>query len=251
MILDVSCMINEVVGNVEQLKYIPHNLETKRLLQLLFRSVCEDNINLIIEGTPYDLVFAYAINVQDSPIIQNFVSCNWNAVLSTNNLVLLKHSDLIYVEKEGLTTSYLLNIQSKEKRTIKRNTTTYISEKPFTEEFWQFWCDYSFKRFGDSLSMSKIDMFKLFFSQTNQVKLLCYEIENATVAYNVLFFEEDTKILHDMLFPWRSEYSHYRLGIYSIINNLQFAYKCGFSYSLCYGNYSYKRNVLRGVIRCD
>lgn len=216
-------------------------------LRFLFECAC-NNIKIKFKGEPWDLVLAYAIKINCSPTIQEFIRRNWSECIRTKNLVLLKADSLNIIKREDINVSSINRMVRAEKRTLLRNRSTNIERVEFCDEFWEFWESYNLKRFGSRLTEESLFFFHMFYGTNEKIRLYRYSMDGNTTAYNVLFVDDHDRTVHDMLFLWSMDFSRLRLGVFSIIRNFELAFNLGYSYSLCYGNFEYKRDIMRWFI---
>lgn len=192
-------------------------------------------------GNLFELSFAYAVPLYKDNYLMTFVIENLSDCIKTHNIVFLK-SDTLYICQKVERTVYE-KISKKNVKTIERNENVVIEEVPFSFDFFAFWEDYDYIRFKEKQS----DEFKRFFSKvynsSKSFRLYRYSIDGKPFAYNVLYFSQNQKIIYDVLFPWIKCNSVYRIGIYSIIKNIQMAAERNWGYSICYGQFEYKDQI--------
>ena len=192
-------------------------------------------------GVLFELSFAYAVPLNKDHYLMEFVLENLNDCLKTHNIVFLKSDTLYLCQKVGLTAYE--KISNKNRKTVKRNEKVVIEEVPFSSEFFDFWESYDYTRFGERQS----DEFKAFFwkvyNGNSAFRLYQYRIDDRIIAYNVLYFSQNQKVIYDILFPWIKCNSVYRIGIYSVIKNIQMSAERNWGYSICYGQFEYKDQI--------
>lgn len=202
------------------------------------------NNHFVVENEEYELSFAYAVPLNRDLFLLGYVIDNLEYCLDNNQVVLLTSKSLYLYETINL--EAFNKILNREKRTIRRNTHVRIQEVSFTDSFFDFWKKYDLARFNEKHS----DDFMMFFKKVYDLdpfKLFAYYSHEKIVAYNVCYYSETQKVIYDVLFPWIFDNSVCRIGIYSIINNLSIAVKMGWGYSICYGIFDYKTQLLKDL----
>ena len=199
------------------------------------------NCKTILDGKEYELSFAYAVPLNRDNYLKKFVLDNLRFCLKAKQIVFLPAETLYLfntIPQKGL-----LRIIHDERRTIRRNVLTSIEEVDFSSDFFDFWKDYDRVRFNEIQSREFQEFFKYAYD-TDFFHLFKYTVDDHLIAYNVCYYSENQKVIYDVLFPWKEYYKAYRIGIYSMIINLQRASKIGWGYSICYGKYKYKNDIL-------
>ncbi len=197
--------------------------------------------DFVMEVKSYELSFAYAIPLKADKHLRDFVKNNLGLCLSNHQLVFLP-SDTLYLY-EMIPEGGLKKILHDERKTIKKNSGTQIKKIPFSNTFFDFWKEYDWLRFGEMQSIDFQNFFKLVYNDEH-FQLYEYSVNDNIVAYNVCYFSDTSKIIYDVLFPWKNLEFVHRIGIYSMLINLQHAFDLGWGYSICYGIYEYKNTIL-------
>lgn len=194
----------------------------------------------------HELSFAYAIPIKSDIILQKFVAENLELCIKNNQIVFLPTKTL-YLYK-SIQPNGLATIIHDERKTIKKNELISIAQVDFSDDFYDFWKEFDKVRFNEQQTQNFQDFFRYVYS-TLEFKLFKYSVHNQLVAYNVCYYSETQKIIYDVLFPWVKNDNAYRIGIFSMIKNLEKAYEMGWGYSICYGIYNYKNAVLNKLGR--
>lgn len=199
------------------------------------------NCRMLCRGKEYDLSFAYAVPLNKDAFLKDFVAENLLLCLQNRQLVFLPAETLYLYDR--IPQRGLDRILYDERRTVKRNAQTSVAEVGFTDDFFNFWEAFDKERFHEIQTRDFQEFFRIVYS-TEPFHLSQYSVAGEIVAYNVCYYSTSQKVIYDVLFPWKSNANVYRIGIYSMIRNLEQAYRKGWGYSLCYGVYRYKNAVL-------
>lgn len=196
---------------------------------------------IFYKGKEHELSFAYAIPIKRDDLIREFVYENIILCLNNKQIVFLP-TDTLYLYNK-IPFKGLSRIYKDERKTMKRNASTIIEEVEFSDDFFEFWKEFDKSRFNENHSISFQNFFKYVYPKMD-FRLFKYSINNNLIAYNVCYFSKTEKVIYDVLFPWKNSDDAYRIGIYSMIKNLEKAYQMKWGYSMCYGIYWYKDAVL-------
>lgn len=186
----------------------------------------------------YELSFAYAVPLNRDVYLMEFTIDNLEDCLETNNIVFLE-CDTLYLCEKVSRIGYE-RVCKKNKKTIHNNEQIIIEQIPFSTDFFEFWEQYNFIRFGEKQQKKFMEFFLKLYNSSAAFKLYRYCLNGEVFAYNVLYYSQDQEVIYDVLFPWIKNESVYRIGIYSIIKNLQRAVEREWGYSICYGQFEYK-----------
>lgn len=189
----------------------------------------------------YELSFAYAVPLNRDTYLMEFAVQYLEECLKTHNIVFLK-SDTLYLCEKVTKIGYD-KVCKKNRKTVRNNAQILIEQIPFSSEFFDFWEEYDYTRFGERQSKEFKEFFWKLYSSSPTFQLYRYSQNGEAFAYNVLYFSQNQKVIYDVLFPWENANSVYRIGIFSIIKNLQMAVESGWGYSICYGKFEYKDQI--------
>ena len=186
----------------------------------------------------YELSFAYAVPLNRDIYLMEFAIKYLEDCLKTHNIVFLK-CDTLYLCEKVSKIGYE-KVSKRNRKTVQNNEQVLIEQVPFSTEFFDFWEEYDYTRFGERQSKEVKDFFWKVYNSSPAFQLYRYSQNGETFAYNVLYFSQNQEVIYDVLLPWKNGNSVYRIGIYSIIKNLQMAVERGWGYSICYGQFAYK-----------
>ena len=218
------------------------DFENKDVEILALLGLTELGCSFILNGKKFELSFAYAVPIQRDPFLKIYTINNLEICLKNHQIVFLPSESLYivnYVNQKALE-----QLHWQERRTIGKNRNTEIVSMDFSQDFFSFWKRYVKDRYNEVQSDEFVSFFKHVYSQKS-FKLYAYICKSKIVAYNVCYYSNAQKILYDVLFPWKKNSCAYRIGIYSIIKNLETANMLGWGYSLCYGNFPYKDAIFK------
>lgn len=241
-IIDIFDRISRPIDTGNNLIITEYGKSNNEILLLL--ALTQMKNRFFIDHEEYELSFAYAVPLNKDSYLMDFVLSNLEYCLKNNQIVLLPSNSLFLYESIDQTAFDA--ICHKERKTIRRNEHIEIKEADFSEDFFAFWKEYDLVRFNENQSQEFVDFFKTVYA-LKSFKLYAYYSNQRVVAYNVCYFSETQKVLYDVLFPWLPEKSIYRIGIFSVIENLAKALKMDWGYSICYGIFEYKTQLLKGL----
>lgn len=200
------------------------------------------NNTFIYNEKDYELTFAYAVPLNKERYLCNFALSIFEKCIGNGQLVFLP-ADTLCIQKKISKEKYL-KLCHFERKTISRNEKIIVKEVPFTDDFFEYWKNYELQRFGEIQEKSIRDFFMEVYSDLH-FKLYKYSFNGETVAYNVCYYSDEQKVLYDVLFPWNDKMNVYRIGIFSILINVKRALDLKWGYSLCYGIFDYKTEILK------
>ena len=218
------------------------NFENNDLDILALLGLTELGCSFIYNAKVFELSFAYAVPLNRDNFLKTYTINNLDACLKNGQIVFLP-SDSLYIV-DHIEEDAIKLIHRKEKRTIKKNLETIISHANFTQDFFDFWKRYDFNRYGETQTDAFIRFFKNVYSSAS-FELYEYIYDNEIVAYNVCYLSQNQKVIYDVLFPWEKSNNVYRIGIYSMIKNIEKAFSMGWGYSICYGKFDYKDSIFK------
>lgn len=246
---DVKSCYHTILDNLlikcpRDTKLVVRDFESKDLEILVLIGLTELGCSFIYNAKVFEVSFAHAIPLNRDLFLKKYTIDNLDACLCNHQIVFLPHDSLYIIDHIDKEKMELLC--RKEKRTIAKNQETVIIETDFSQDFFDFWKWYVNDRYNTVLDDDFISFFKHVYSQ-GPFKLYAYLQKNKLVAYSVCYYSNEEKILYDVLFPWKKN-SAYRIGIYSIIRNIEEANNIGWGYSLCYGKFPYKDAIFKHLI---
>lgn len=200
------------------------------------------NNTFIYNEKVYELTFAYAVPLNKERYLCDLTLSIFEKCIRNGQLVFLP-ADTLCIQKKISKEKYL-GLCHFERKTISRNEKTSVKEVPFTDDFFEYWKNYELRRFGEIQEKSIRDFFMKVYSDLH-FKLYKYSLNEETVAYNVCYYSDEQKVLYDVLFPWDDKMNVYRIGIFSILVNVKRALDLKWGYSLCYGIFDYKTEILK------
>jgi hypothetical protein len=198
-------------------------------------------------STFLDVVVAHAIPVAASAELRTQAYRMIDELVSAQQLLLLARSEAITVDPSKCSARI---IELRHRRTLRRNSDLIAERGRDANALLARWSDHSDARFGYRLPPDVHNALSRFWS-TRGVEVIEYRDASGYLGSSLIYIDGESRTLFDILAPWSVTGKLRRLGIFMGVQNLLRAQELGFRYSLCYGEFQYKLEIIAGLPRVD
>ena len=207
-------------------------------------AICISKINpyIFYANECYSLTFSHAFPLFELESVQRNIILNIDLMVRTDSLIFKSNHELVLFYTAD-NREELNRLMLKNKRRIKRGKELKIVSHNKIERIFTQWTDFYKSRFDRQYTEDEIQAFTVVFGNETFI-INDYLYYNVLVASNLLYIDKKHKIIFDVLAPWNLAYKKMGMGIYSILYSVKYACENGYNYSLCYGNFLYKLNLL-------
>ena len=190
----------------------------------------------------YSLTFCHAFPLFELESVQKSMIYNIDLMIRTGSLVFKPNRELVSFNTADKREE-LNRFLDKNRRRIERCRELTITSHHQTERIFTHWADFYKARFDRQYTEDEINAFTVVFENETFI-VNDYHYHNISVASNLIYVDKKHKICYDVLAPWNLSYKKLGMGIYSILYCVKYACESGYNYSLCYGNFPYKLDLL-------
>lgn len=197
---------------------------------------------VLYQGHLYDLTFCHGFPLYELDFVQKKLIRHIELMMESRSLVYKLHTDLVSFHTDGQLEA-LDQFLVTNRRRIRNCKTLEVYCHGNVEHIFTKWETFYKVRFDRIYSPNEI----LAFSRAmegEQYHVNDFIYNGKPVASNLIYTDEKHRIQYDLLAPWDLAYQKLGLGIYSIIYSVKQACLNNYDYSLCYGNYPYKLDLL-------
>lgn len=194
------------------------------------------------KGRLYDLTFCHGFPLYELSSVRKKLIDNIELMVESGSLVYKLHTDLVSFNIAGKSEA-LEQFLIKNRRRIQKceNIKVYCHQN--VEHIFIKWQMFYNNRFSRIYSQKEIQAFSQVMDG-EQFHVNDYFYDGHPIASNLIYTDRVHRIQYDILAPWDQAYKKLGIGIYSIIYSVEQAFLNQYDYSLCYGNYPYKLDLL-------
>ena len=193
------------------------------------------------------VVLSHAFPLSLEPTLCDFVMTNIYDLLVEEQLLILDANQFILVDPLAANSE---TTTAHHRRLLRASHDWSVIKNENVECVLGMWSDYCENRFGIIHSNRHKTLLSNLFSQSGFFVKEFWR-GDACVARSLLYTGYRHRILYDILTPWSRDMARLRPGIFSAVHNLIESRSKGMQYSLCYGIFPYKEDIVHGLPRID
>jgi hypothetical protein len=215
---------------------------------LLYSTYFSEHIYNLI-GEELDVAFAHAFPISLFPHARANIIPRLEEIILLHQLVILPSKEFVLANTSAL--KNLKDLKAKQiyrhhKKLFKKNSDLVITSTRDLTTVFKDWNSFCVSRFGAGADKKLLDFFQSYYTVHDCLVKEFWWGEQC-ICRNLLLYDNDNRTIYDVLAPWNQLYKNRRLGIFSGVINLLEAIESEYKYSLCYGNFLYKMEILKFV----
>lgn len=188
------------------------------------------------DGLKYHLTLSYALPLALDKSWQVWVEQHAELLLDAGQLVAVPAANLLAVQPD-------IDISRHHRRLLRPHTLTVVQEHRDIARYLDDWSRFSIRRYGVAIPDSELEALRAVLAMSNCV-VRNFVHRDSLIGCSVVCWHARCNIWFDLMATWESEAARLRPGIYSGVYNMLDAQKRGARYSLCYGQFSYKEEIV-------
>jgi len=198
-----------------------------------------------VDNEQVDIVAFHAIPLHVTTSIIDFVIEHFDGMLYHNQIGLFLKNKNNHVEV--ITNTNVGCMHRKYKKVLKKNQKTQLTATTDLMACLEYYKKYCSIRFSSEVNNNLLELLYQFYSADNSIKIYSIAVDDQIVGYSVILLDDDNRVLYDMLCPWDMSQKEYNLGKWVAIKNIELAYQKKYAYSLCYGRFPYKDEIIQAL----
>lgn len=184
----------------------------------------------------YHLTLSYALPLALDRAWRVWAEENADSLVATGQLVAVPTSDLVAVAPDR-------NAAVRHRRLIRAHRDTTVGEHGDLDAFLGDWTRFSANRYGRTVPDDELTTLAAILSMSGcRVRDLIRV--DTLIGRSVICWHQSSNATFDLMATWQAEAARLRPGIYSGVNNLLDAHDRRARYSLCYGQFPYKDDIV-------
>ena len=198
------------------------------------------------DGKKYEITFSYNFPIVfESELIRRNIN-NIELFADANLISLAECGDFLRTEvHDELKYNSFLN---RNQRLIRKNDREIIIQydRPLKDVLLS-WQQYCFTKFDTIYNDQVIQAYlKVYSEQGFQTRT--FVLDRNIIAQGVTFRSDQSNTLYYCIFSWNESYKSRSPGIYAFCKAIQECHRTRTAFSFCYGNQSYKSNLLKDFL---
>lgn len=129
------------------------------------------------------------------------------------------------------------------RRLLRQHARTSVREHIDYAGFLANWATFTKWRYGSASSPAELNALGAVLAMS-RCTVREFVSSGETIARSVTCVHEPTKTIFDMMATWEPQHATYRPGIFSAVHNLIDAATHGYRFSMCYGQFPYKDQIV-------
>jgi hypothetical protein len=190
------------------------------------------------DESPHHLTLAYAL-----PLALDIAWWEWAARRSSDlvrgrQLVTVPAANLVAVEPAG-------DLERRHRRLLKQHAVagTVMHEHGDHAAFLLRWSAFSQRRYEGTPTRDEQEALGAVLAMSG-CTVREFISDGEVIARSVVCRHDPSRTIFDLIATWEPQHARYRPGIYSGVYNLLDAARQGYRYSLCYGQFAYKDDIV-------
>ncbi|WP_165984057.1 hypothetical protein [Streptomyces sp. YIM 98790] len=184
----------------------------------------------------HHLTLAYALPLALDAEWRRWAEQHASLLLRGGQLVPVPASDLVAVEPCGA-------VAVRHRRLLRRHTATGVKEHQDYGDFLRHWSAFTHWRYGRPVpDHESAALLAILDASGAVVREFIHRGE--VIGRSVVCLHEASRTVFDLMATWQPSHAPLRPGIYSAVHSLLDAADRGLRYSLCYGQFPYKDDIL-------
>lgn len=210
---------------------------------ILLLAISELWPNLLIspDEIPHHVTLAYALPLALDKSWRDWAASYSDVLVGGRQMVVVPASDLVAVEPSG-------DFAWHHRRLLRQHEKTSVREHTDYAGFLGHWVAFTKWRYGSSPSPAELSALGAILAMS-KCTVREFTSSGEVIGRTVTCAHEPTRTLFDMMATWEPKHAGYRPGIFSAVHNLIDAATRGYRFSMCYGQFSYKDQILKGCPR--
>lgn len=178
----------------------------------------------------------YALPLALDPVWRRFAERNLDLLIRGRQLVTVPADDLVAVHPTG-------SALRKHLRLLRRHTSTTMREHRDLDAFLDAWSAFTTWRYARPLPTVEREALRAVLDASGcTVRDFIHHQE--AIARSLVCLQPDTGVAFDLMTAWQPRHAGLRPGIFSAVHNMNDAVQRGMAFSLCYGQFPYKDEIL-------
>lgn len=191
-----------------------------------------------VDGSPYHLTASYALPLALDTAWREWADRHADSLVRGRQLVAVPASHLVAVEPS-------VNLEQRHRRLLRQHAAagTRVREHEDYVAFLSHWSAFSQRRYETVLTHDEREALQavLVMSGCTIREYIC---RGDVIARSVVCRHEPSRTIFDLMATWEPQHARYRPGVYSGVCNILGAARQGHRYSLCYGQFAYKDEIV-------
>lgn len=190
------------------------------------------------DESPHHLTLAYAL-----PLALDIAWWEWAArhsgdLVRGRQLVTVPAANLVAVEPAG-------DLERRHRRLLKQHAVagTAVHEHGDHAAFLSHWSAFSQRRYEGLPTHDEREALGTVLTMSG-CTVREYISQGEVIARSVVCRHDPSRTIFDLMATWEPQHARYRPGIYSGVHNILDAARLGYRYSLCYGQFAYKDDIV-------
>ncbi|MGH2732792.1 MAG: hypothetical protein ACRDJG_07625 [Actinomycetota bacterium] len=193
------------------------------------------------QGTHYHVTLSYALPLALDSGWRTWSEDHLAELIEAAQLVVLPAADFLVVQPSG-------QIQRRHARLLRRHAATMILEHDDTDAYLWHWAAFVAQWFGRSVSAHEQAVLGDMLAMSG-----CHVGDivhgSSVIGRSVTCIHPASRVVFDLMTTWDPGAAHLRPGVFAGVHNLLDAFDRRLRYSLCYGRFLYKDEIVAGSCR--
>lgn len=190
------------------------------------------------DNSPYHLTLAYALPLALDTAWQDWAGRHADVLVRGRQLAGVPASHLVAVEPAE-------DLERRHRRLLRQHaaTGTGVREHADRAGFLSHWSAFSQRRYGAALTGDEREALGAVLAMSG-CTIREFACRGEVIARTVVCRHEPSRTIFDLMATWEPQHARHRPGVYSGVCNILDAARKGYRYSLCYGQFAYKDDIV-------
>jgi hypothetical protein len=191
-----------------------------------------------VDESRYHLTLAYALPLALDRAWREWAGREADGLVRGRQLVAVPASHLVAVEPAG-------NLERRHRRLLRQHAAsgTRVREHEDHGAFLSHWSAFSQRRYDTALTQDEREALRTVLAMSG-CTVREFTCRGEVIARSVVCRHEPSRTIFDLMATWEPRHARYRPGVYSGVCNILDAARQGCRYSLCYGQFAYKDDIV-------
>lgn len=193
------------------------------------------------EEQSYHVTLAYALPLALDVSWREWAACYSDVLVHGRQVVAVPASNLVAVDPSE-------DVPRRHRRLLRQHEDTTVREHADYSDFLAHWSTFTQRRYGNSPTSEEQTALGAILAMS-RCTVREFTSSGDVIARSVVCVHDPSRTLFDLMATWEPRHASRRPGIYSAVHNLIDAANRKYRYSMCYGQFAYKDEILKGSKR--
>jgi hypothetical protein len=190
------------------------------------------------DGSPHHLTLAYALPLALDIAWREWADHHSSDLVRGRQLVTVPAANLVAVEPAA-------DLERRHRRLLRQHAVagTAVHECGDHAAFLSHWSAFSQRRYEGAPTRDEQEALGAVLTMSD-CTVREFISHGEVIARSVVCRHDPSRTIFDLMATWEPQHAQYRPGIYSGVHNILDAARQGYRYSLCYGQFAYKDDII-------